>query len=120
VRKRHGNLNNITICNGKVQQVLANVNGVLAVACRSNNGGHVRPPVGILSFNTSFEITNYTLGGDSTDPNGGISNLVEIYEGRDPSVSVTPKVKRSIVGVTGVSSKTLIDYYDQTEIMAIK
>jgi len=106
VRKRHGNLNNIRICNGKVQQVLANENGVLAVECRSNNGGHVKPPVGILSFNTSVEIPNYISGG-----NGGISTLVEIYEGRDPSVSVTALVDSNIIGITGVSSNTLINYY---------
>ena len=105
VRRRHGNLNNTRICNGKVQQVLANVNGVLAVECRSNNDGHVRPVV-ILSFNTSVEIPNYISGG-----NGGISTLVEIYEGRDPSVSVTALVDSNIIGVTGVSSNTLINYY---------
>jgi len=108
VRKRHGNLNNIRICNGKVQQVLANLNRVLAVECRSNNGGHVRPPVGILSFNTSVDIPNYTSGGDSTDPNGGITTLGEIYEGREPNVTVTPGENDNLIDILGVNSNTVV------------
>ena len=111
VRKRHGNLNNITICNGKVQQVLANVNGVLAVACRSNNGGHVTPPAGSLRFNINVEIPNYTSKGDSAIPNGGIERLVEITQGPDPNITVTEGADTTFIGVVGVNTNRKMNFY---------
>ena len=107
VRKRHGNLNNIRICNGKIQQVLANKNGVLAVECRSNNGGHVRPPAGSLRFNINVEIPNYTSKGVSTIPNDGIERLVEITQGPDPNITVTEGTETTFIGVVG--SATMIN-----------
>jgi len=111
VQKRHGNLNNIRICNGKLQQVLANKNGVLAVECRSNNGGHVRPPAGSLSFNISVEIPIHKSGGDRRDQNSGINTLVELYGGRDPNVTVTPGEDTNLISIIGVGSNTVVNLF---------
>jgi len=111
VRKRHGNLNNIRICNGKVQQILANKKGVLAVECRSNNGGHVRPPAGSLIFNINVEIPNLTSQGVSTNRNGGIERLVEIYDGRDPNITVTEGADTTFIGVVGVNTNTKLNSF---------
>jgi len=111
VRNRHGNLNNIRICNGKVQQVLENVNGVLAVECRSNNGGHVRPPVGSLNFNINVEIPKYASGRDSTNRNGGITTLVEIHGGQDTKVTVTTGEVNNLIGIDGLNSNTQVNLY---------
>jgi len=112
VRKRNGNFNNIRICNGKVQQVLAKKNGVLAVACRSNNGGHVKPPVGSLNFNINVEIPKHKSGGDIRDPNIEITTLVELYGGRDaPNVSVTLGEDNNIIDVLGVDANTQVRFF---------
>ena len=112
VQKRHGNLNNIRICNGKVQQILAKKNGVLAVECLSNNGGHVKPPVGSLSFNINVEIPIHKSGGDIRDPNIGITTLVELYGGGDaPNVTVTLGEDNNIIDVLGVDANTLVRFF---------
>jgi len=111
VRSRHGNLNNIRICNGKLQQVLANVNGVLAVECRSNNGGHVRPPAGSLNFNINVEIPKYASGRDSTNRNGGITTLLEIHGGQDTNVTVATGEVNNLIGIAGLNSNTQVNLY---------
>ena len=88
MRKRQGNLNNVTICNGRFSQVLANVSGVLAVECLENNSGHIRPPAGGLNFTINVEIPKHTSGCDSTDTNGGITSLLEVWSGHDPNFTV--------------------------------
>ena len=111
VQKKHGNINNKKVCNGKEFQVLANVSGVLAVQCLRKNDGHITPPADSLNYNITVEVPNRTSGDDSTDPNFGIDTLVEIAFGRDPNVTVTPKLDTTVIDVIGVTVKTQINIF---------
>jgi hypothetical protein len=108
VKKANGNFNNIRICNGRVNDILANKSGVLAVDCLSNNGGHIRPPVGTLNFNISVEIPNPK---SRADQNGGITTLVEVWNGRDPNVTVTPGEDSVGVAVFNVNANTQTKFF---------
>jgi hypothetical protein len=113
VQKKQGNLNNIRTCKRRVDHILANVSGVLAADCLPNNGGHVRPPVGSLNFNISFDIPKQKSVGDTTDQNGGITTLVEEWGGRDPNVTVTPGEDSVGVAVFNVNANTQNKYFFQ-------
>ena len=112
MRKRQGNLNNIRVCNGKFSQVLANVSGVLAVQCFENNGGLISHSAGHLSFNITVQISNHISSRDSTDPNGGITTLVEVSNGNGANLTVKEQAETIVVGVPGVQSNTVISVYD--------
>ena len=111
VQKRHGDLHNVTICNGKDYQVLANLSGVLGVLCLRNDCEHDTPPAGGFNINITLEIPNFTSKGDSTIPNGGIERLVEITEGPDPNITVTEGTETTFIGVIGVNTNTKINFF---------
>jgi hypothetical protein len=113
--KKQGNFNNIRICNGKHADVLANVDGVLAVQCARNNGGNVKPPAAGFTYNVSVAIPKETSGGDSTDQNGGIKTLVEIEPvhgpGRDPNFTITTEGTNTLVGISNVDTNTELNIF---------
>ena len=111
VQKRHGDLKNIRICNGKDYRILENVSGVLGVLCLRNNYEHDTPPAGRFNFNIIIEIPNLTSKGDSTFPNGGIERLVEITQGPDPNITVTEGADTTFIGVVGVNTNTKVNFY---------
>jgi hypothetical protein len=108
IQKKNGNFNNVRVCKGKTPQVLANVEGVLAVMCPRNNGGHIKPQVGTFNYTLTVNVPRVTPGPDRTDPNGGITTLVEIRNerGNDPNVTVMITETLSIIGVDGISADT--------------
>jgi hypothetical protein len=108
VQNRQGNFNNISICNGRVSQVLANVSGLLAVQCLENNGGHIRPPAGGLSFNITVEIPKHISSRDSIDPNGGITALLEVWSGHDPNFTVLSGDTENIAALFKLGTNTEI------------
>ena len=112
IQKRNGNFNNIRICNGRLDQVLAELDGALAVQCRRNNGGQVRPPAGPFTYNLIVEIPKTTSGGDSTHRNGGITTLVELDPGTDTNVTISENERNFIVGVDGLNADSSIDIFN--------
>ena len=111
MRKRNGNLNNVRICNGRFSQVLANVSGVLAVQCLENNVGHVRPSAGGLNFNISVEIPKHISSRDSTDTNGGITTLVEVWTSHDPNVTIPIESSINVATNTCVDGGTEVNIF---------
>jgi hypothetical protein len=79
IQKKNGNFNNVRICYGKIPQVLADFDGVLAVMCPRNNGGHVKPQAGTSNYTLTIEIPRSDH--DRRNPNGGITTLVKIESG---------------------------------------
>ena len=76
-----------------------------------NNGGHVRPPAGSINYNITVQIPKHTSGDDSTCTNFGIATLVEIWNGHDAKVTVTPGADTNLVGVVGVSVNTQVSIF---------
>jgi len=111
VKKRHGDLKNVTICNGEDYRVLANVSGVLGVLCLRNDCEHDTPPAHGFNFNITIEIPNLISEGVSTIPNGGIERLVEITQGPDPNITVTEGTETTFIGVIGVNTNTNITFF---------
>jgi len=110
IEKKNGNFNNVRICNGKIPQVLAEVDGVLVVMCPRNNGGHVKPQAGIFNYTLTVEIPR--SGHDRRNPNGVITTLVEIESGHDPDVRVENSPSHILVGIAGVNANTGIVTYN--------
>jgi hypothetical protein len=108
IQKRNGNFKNIRICNGKLVQVLAELDGALAVQCRRNNGGQVRPPTGRFTYNVSIEIPKDLLGGDGTDPNDGILTLIEFYIPTDQNVTIMQTETNFFVAAQGLTADTSV------------
>ena len=110
IQNRQGNFKNVRICNGKLNETLAHVDGVLVVTCFRNNGGHVRPPLAGLNFTITVEIPR-----KESDQNGGITTLVEIIptdgHGLDPNVTVTPTLTGNVILTTNLGPGTTLDYF---------
>ena len=89
MQTEQGNLNTIRICNGNISQVPANSSGVLAVDFLRNNVEPVKPPADNFNFTVNVDTPNRTSGVPSTDPNGGIRNLVKIASGHGTNITVS-------------------------------
>ena len=85
VQTEQGNLNN----NGNFSQTPANASGFLAGDCLRNNGGPVKPPADNFNFTVNVDIPNRTSGVASTDPNGGVRNLVKLASAHDVNITVS-------------------------------
>jgi len=80
------------------------VSGVLAVQCLENNCGHIRPIAGGLIFTINVEIPKHTSGRDSTDTNGGITSLVEVWSGHDPNFTISIEASVNVASIIGVGA----------------
>ena len=109
VQTEQGNLNNITFCNGNVSQVPANASGFLAVDCLRNNGGPVKPPADDFNFTVNVDITNSTSHVASTDPNGGIRNLVKRASGHGPNITISNGPSPIDASLAGIGKNTVIN-----------
>jgi len=109
ILKKQGNFKKTRVCNGKIEQVLAEELGVLAVQCRRNNGGQVRPPTGDIIYTVIAEIPKRKSGGDSGNQNGGINILVEVYS--DPNITVSETATSTFVGVNNAGIDTGINIF---------
>jgi hypothetical protein len=99
ILKKQGNFKNVRICNGKLEEILAKKFGVLAVLCRRNNGGQLKPPADPILYNITMEIPRSTSGGDNGRQNGGITTLLEITNINDPNVTVSQTATSTFVNV---------------------
>jgi len=107
VQTEQGNLNN----NGNFSQTPANASGFLAGDCLRNNGGPVKPPADNFNFTVNVDIPNRTSGVASTDPNGGVRNLVKLASAHDVNITVSKWPLSSVVCVAVVGKNTVTRYF---------
>jgi len=104
VQTKQGNIRN---CNGNVSQVPTYVSGVLVVECLPNNVGPVKPPADGLNVTVTVQKPNDKSGGDSTDPNGRITTLVEKWSGHGPNVIVSKGPTPNLVAIPNADTNTV-------------
>jgi PKD repeat protein len=110
IQKRDGDFN-VRICNGKDYEEKAAAGGVLAVMCPPDNGRHVKPQAGTITYNLTAVIPKETSGHHRTHRNGGITVLVEIESRTDPNVTITTGEVPLIIDITDLMADEDVKIY---------
>jgi hypothetical protein len=76
-----------------------------------NNGGPVKPAAAGFNFTVNVDIPNRTSGIASTDPNGGIRNVVKRASGHGPNITVPNGPLSNVVSVAVVGKNTITRYF---------